>query len=86
MTHRFSAYVACLAAGGASAGQYEVLDTRLATTSDDTVNVNVTSNTSRFIEAGTLAIRCRVSYTALGATFIHPWLGRIDRAWWSFPG
>ncbi|MGI8924230.1 MAG: hypothetical protein ACR2HJ_09390 [Fimbriimonadales bacterium] len=67
-------------------GQYEVLDTRLATTSDDTVNVNVTSNTSRFIQAGTLAIRARVSYRALGSTFVYPWLARIDKAWWTFPG
>ena len=67
-------------------GQYEVLDTRLATISDDTVNVNVTTNTSRFIQAGTLAIRARVSYRALGATFIYSWLGRIDRGMVGFPG
>ncbi|MGI8924787.1 MAG: hypothetical protein ACR2HJ_12305 [Fimbriimonadales bacterium] len=67
-------------------GQYEVLDTRLATTADDTVNVNVTSNTSRFIQPLTMAIRARVSYRALGSTFIYPWLGRIDKAWWTFPG
>ncbi len=66
--------------------QYEVLDTRLATTSDDTVNVNVTTNTSRFIQPLTMAIRARVSYRALGSTFVYPWLGRIDKAWWAFPG
>ncbi len=43
-------------------GQYEVLDTRLATTSDDTVNVNVIADTSRFIQPVTMAIRTRVSY------------------------
>ncbi|MGI8923404.1 MAG: hypothetical protein ACR2HJ_05090 [Fimbriimonadales bacterium] len=67
-------------------GQYEVLDTRLATTSDDTVNVNVTSNTSRFIQPLTMAIRARVSYRALGPVFLYPWLARIDKAWWTFPG
>ncbi|MGI8923505.1 MAG: hypothetical protein ACR2HJ_05605 [Fimbriimonadales bacterium] len=67
-------------------GQYEVLDTRLATTSDDTVNVNVTTDTSRFIQPVTMAIRARVSYRTVGATFIYPWLGRIDKAWWTFPG
>ncbi|MGI8922831.1 MAG: hypothetical protein ACR2HJ_02125 [Fimbriimonadales bacterium] len=67
-------------------GQYEVLDTRLATTSDDTVNVSVTTNTSRFIQAGTMAIRARVSYRALGPVFTYPWFGRIDKAWWAFPG
>ncbi|MBA3725048.1 MAG: hypothetical protein H0W86_01015 [Armatimonadetes bacterium] len=68
------------------AGQYEVLDTRLATTADDTVHVSVTTNTSRFIQPLTMAIRARVSYRALGATFVYPWLGRIDKAWWAFPG
>ncbi|MGI8924601.1 MAG: hypothetical protein ACR2HJ_11305 [Fimbriimonadales bacterium] len=67
-------------------GQYEVLDTRLATPSDDTVNINVTVDTSRFIQPVTLAMRARISYRALGSTFVYPWLGRIDRAWWAFPG
>ncbi len=65
---------------------YEVLDTRLATASENTVNVNVTSDTSRFIQPLTRAIRARVSYRALGSTFVYPWLGRIDKAWWAFPG
>jgi len=67
-------------------GQYEVLDTRLATTSDGTVIVNVSSNPSRFIQPVTMAIGARVSYRALGPVFLYPWLGRIDRAWWAFPG
>ncbi|MGI8923277.1 MAG: hypothetical protein ACR2HJ_04430 [Fimbriimonadales bacterium] len=67
-------------------GLYEVLNTRLATTSDGTVTVNVTSDTARFIQPLTRAIKARVSYRALGSTFVYPWLGRIDRAWWAFPG
>lgn len=65
---------------------YEVLSTRLATTTDDTVHVTVTTNPSRFIQAGTRAIRARVSYKALGPSLSFPWSGRIDRAWWAFPG
>lgn len=65
---------------------YEVLNTRLATTTDDTVHVTVTSNPARFIQAGTRAIRARVSYKALGPSFVFPWSGSIDRAWWAFPG
>ena len=65
---------------------YEVLDTRLATTSDDTVTVNVTTNTARFIQPLTMAIRARVSYGSRGPTFVYPWLARIDKAWWTFPG
>ncbi|MGI8924743.1 MAG: hypothetical protein ACR2HJ_12065 [Fimbriimonadales bacterium] len=67
-------------------GLYEVLDTRLATTSDGTVTVNVTSNPSRFIQPVTLAIKARVSFRAIGSIFVYPWFGRIDRAWWTFPG
>ena len=65
---------------------YEVLDTRLATTSDDTVTVNVTTNTARFIQPLTMAIRARVGFGTRGPTFVYPWLARIDKAWWTFPG
>ncbi|MGI8923508.1 MAG: hypothetical protein ACR2HJ_05620 [Fimbriimonadales bacterium] len=67
-------------------GLYEVLDTRPATISDDTVNVTVNSNPSRFIQHLSLAIRARVSYRAVGSAFVYPWLSSIDRAWWAFPG
>ncbi|MBA3726746.1 MAG: hypothetical protein H0W86_09910, partial [Armatimonadetes bacterium] len=67
-------------------GAYEVLDTRVVTTADKTVHISVTTDPSRFIQAGTLAVQARVSYRALRSTFVYPWLGRIDRAWWSFPG
>jgi len=67
-------------------GAYEELDYRLATASDDTVNVNVTSDASRFIQPLTMAMRARVSYRALGPVFLYPWLSRIDKAWWAFPG
>ncbi len=65
---------------------YEVLDTRLATTTDNTIVVTVSTDTSRFIQPLTRAVRARVSYRALGTTFVYPWLGRIDKAWWNFPG
>ncbi|MBA3727393.1 MAG: PQQ-dependent sugar dehydrogenase [Armatimonadetes bacterium] len=62
---------------------YEVLDTRTATTSDSTVVINVTTNVSRFVEAGTRNIRARVSYRATGAVFVYPWKARIDLASWT---
>jgi hypothetical protein len=65
---------------------YEELDARLAKTTDDTVTVTISSSTSRFIEAGTLAIRARVSFLAVGPSLSFPWSGRIDKVWWSFPG
>jgi len=65
---------------------YEVLDTRLATTSDGLVRVDVAIEPSRFIQVGTLAIRAKVTFRALGARFVYPWEGRIDKVWWTFPG
>ncbi|MDQ2985409.1 MAG: hypothetical protein M3R13_01650, partial [Armatimonadota bacterium] len=67
-------------------GGYELLDTRLATTTDDVVTVTVRTNPSRFIQPGTLAIRALVSYRAVGPAFGYPWSGRIDKVWWNFPG
>ncbi|MDQ2987241.1 MAG: hypothetical protein M3R13_11095 [Armatimonadota bacterium] len=65
---------------------YELLDTRLATTTDDVVTVTVRSDPSRFIQPGTLAIRALVSFRAVGPAFAYPWSGRIDKVWWHFPG
>lgn len=67
-------------------GLYEELDARLAKTSDDTVSVTVASNTSRFIQPGTLAIRAFVSFRAVGPSLSFPWSSRIDKVWWTFPG
>nr|MDQ2985503.1 hypothetical protein [Armatimonadota bacterium] len=67
-------------------GGYELLDTRLATTTDDVVTVTVRTNPSRFIQPGTLAIRALVSYRAIGPAFAYPWSARVDKVWWTFPG
>ncbi|MGI8923336.1 MAG: hypothetical protein ACR2HJ_04740 [Fimbriimonadales bacterium] len=34
---------------------------------------------------GTKPLRAKVSFRALGPSFIYPWLGRIAKAWWNFP-
>ncbi|MDQ2987095.1 MAG: hypothetical protein M3R13_10325, partial [Armatimonadota bacterium] len=65
---------------------YELLDTRLATTTDNTLTVTVRTNSSRFIQPGTLALRALVSFRAIGPAFAYPWSGRIDKVWWNFPG
>jgi hypothetical protein len=67
-------------------GLYEELDARLTKTTDDTVTVTVRTNPSRFIEVGTLAIRARVSFRAVGPSLSFPWSGRVDKVWWNFPG
>ncbi len=65
--------------------EYELMDSRPASTSDVEVRVNAIGNTSRFIEAGTLKVKARISYKALGPTFIYPWHARLDRARWVLP-
>jgi len=65
--------------------EYELMDSRPAPSTDVEVRVNVVSNPSRFIEAGTLKVKARISYKALGPTFIYPWHARLDRARWVLP-
>jgi hypothetical protein len=67
-------------------GNYELVDTRLATLTDDVTNVIIRTNSSRFIQPGTLAIRALVSYRAIGPAFSYPWSARIDKVWWTIPG
>jgi hypothetical protein len=67
-------------------GAYETLDTRNVTLEDDAYRVTVTTNPSRFIEAGTRAMRAAVTVRAVGPSFAYPWTYRIDKAWWNLPG
>jgi hypothetical protein len=67
-------------------GNYELVDTRLAATTDNTTTVTIRTNASRFIQPGTLAIRALVTYRAIGPAFSYPWSARIDKVWWTFPG
>jgi len=62
---------------------YELMDTRTATTTDSVAEVVVSSNPSRFIDSGTLAVRAKISGKAQGAVFAFPWLVKIDRAVWN---
>ena len=65
-------------------GQYEVLDTRLAVTTDNVVRVEPSGDLSRFVQPATLAIRAKVSFRALGPAFSYPWEARLDQARWAF--
>lgn len=62
---------------------YETLDTRAATTMDSTTEVSIAANPTRFIEAGTGAMRAKVGYIATGPIFSYPWQARIDQAAWA---
>lgn len=65
---------------------YELVDTRLATLTDNATTVTIRTNASRFVQPSTLAIRALVSYRAIGPAFAYPWSARIDKVWWNFPG
>jgi hypothetical protein len=67
-------------------GDYELIDTRIATIGDDITNVILRDTSSRFIQPGTLAMRGLVTYRAIGPAFAYPWTVSIDKAWWTFPG
>ncbi|MBA3727122.1 MAG: hypothetical protein H0W86_11930 [Armatimonadetes bacterium] len=69
-----------------STSSYELLDNRMAATSDDTVTICVRTNASRFVEPVTANVRAKISYKALGPVFIYPWFARIDQAKWMIPG
>jgi glucose/arabinose dehydrogenase len=64
-------------------GQYEEVDSRIATQTDSVVDVDVTSNIGRFVEDGTGNVRARVSFRATQPVFVYPYFGRVDRANWT---
>lgn len=63
-------------------GSYETVDTRNATVSDTTVDIAVTANASRFLNAGDALMRAKVSYRPVGPLSVGQWQARIDRATW----
>ena len=67
-------------------GAYELVETRVLKTTDDTLTVTVRTNAHRFIDNGTLEMRALVSFKAIGPSLTYPWSARIDKAWWTFPG
>lgn len=66
-----------------STGQYQVFNTSNSTTTDSVTEIIVTANPSQYIQAGTGAVRARISGRALTPQFQYPWLFRIDRAVWN---
>jgi hypothetical protein len=61
---------------------WEPLDVRTATTSDTVVMVTVSTNASRFVDPGTLAMRARFGYKTTGPILTFPWVYRGDQAVW----
>lgn len=65
------------------ANAYEQVDSRIATQSDSTVEVTATTP-NRFIQAGTNALRARVSYRVTGPIAHIPWYGFLDQTIWKY--
>ena len=63
-------------------GEWERLDARAATSDDQTVTVNVTTDAGRFVENGTGEMKARVGFLDLGVTFVS-WDGRFDVTFWT---
>lgn len=64
-------------------GQWELVNTRTATTTDSIAHAHVTNNPARFIRQGDGAVRAKVSYKTVGLTLHYPWSASIDRSHWT---
>lgn len=62
---------------------YETADVRPAPTSETSANIIVNGVLSRFVETGTLKVRAKISYRAVGPVFSYPWTASIDQAVWN---
>jgi hypothetical protein len=63
-------------------GQYEIVDTRMATTTDSVVTVQLTGNVSRFVSSGGV-IRARSGWRVAGPVSLFPWTICIDQVSWT---
>ena len=61
---------------------YEQVDFMIATTADSIVEVSITVDPERFVQAGTKKMRARVSYDEAGIVFLFPWLISFDQTVW----
>jgi len=66
-----------------STGQYEQVDVRNLTTGDASVEITATGNANRFIQAGSRALRAKLSYKLTGPVFTFPWMVKVDFVKWT---
>lgn len=64
------------------AAQWVLMDDRVATLGDSSAKVSVTSNASRFVQAGTLKVLARTGWELTSADSTQPWHARIDYVAW----
>jgi WD40 repeat protein len=63
-------------------GGWESVDTRLLTTADQQIDIDVVSLAGRFVNSTTREVRARLSYRQTGPVISYPWNVRIDQAFW----
>ena len=61
---------------------YEQVDFMIATLVDSIVEVSITTNPERFIQAGTKEMKAKVSYKEAGIVLSFPWLISFDQTAW----
>ena len=62
---------------------YEEVDLSVPGASDAIVEVVITTDPGRFVQAGTREMRAKVVYQRVGFTLLWPWSARIDQAVWT---
>ncbi|MCH7903431.1 MAG: FG-GAP repeat protein, partial [Armatimonadetes bacterium] len=62
---------------------YEQVDFMIATTVDSIVEVSITTNPERFIQAGTKEMKAKISYKEAGIVLFFPWLISFDQTVWA---
>jgi hypothetical protein len=64
------------------AGAWEMVDDRVAPTSDETVQVRITENAGRFVDPATSEVKARVGFHDYGVPFLA-WDGQFDLVRWN---
>ncbi len=62
---------------------YEDVDLSVPGLSDAIVEIVITANPERFVQAGTREMRAKVVYQRVGFTLLFPWSARLDQAAWT---
>ncbi|MCH8977737.1 MAG: PQQ-binding-like beta-propeller repeat protein [Armatimonadetes bacterium] len=63
---------------------YEEVDLAVPGASDGIVEVVITTNPGRFVQAGTRQMRAKLVYGQVGFTLLWPWSAGLDQAvWWT---
>ena len=62
---------------------YEQVDFSVPGFADTSVEVVITTNPERFVQAGTREMRAKMVYRQVGLTLLWPWSTRLDQATWT---